>query len=262
MYALNEYTVANLRAFQERLRESVDRCTSIEQASQHLVDLLFHEFAGVVLVRVYAIHGLQVLPQPNREWLEALARAKGVAALLGPATPVMSLVGTRGVEAAWNDRKLSKGHVGIPLVSREFVETIPMVAALLSDFGASVTSRRSDGGMQIEGLLGGSRAGIFYVDDAATAVDARGRKIIPEQDFVATYEVKTVFGIGGAWASGERVACIVFTRQSVERSVVRRVAPILSVFLAATNTLAVDGRHYADARQESPRAPHVPWRTP
>jgi hypothetical protein len=122
-----------------------------------------------------------------------------------------------------------------------------MVAALLSDLGVSMGPQSADG-MQRDGLLGGEATGIFYVEDAATTVDARARKIIPAQDFVAAYGVKTVFGMGGAWANGEAVACIVFGRKFLARNVARRVAPLLSVFRAATNTLAVSGRHFEEQR--------------
>jgi two-component system chemotaxis sensor kinase CheA len=66
----------------------------------------------------------------------------------------------------------------------------------------------------------GTVAGTFYVPDAATEVDAKGRKVISATDFVAEHRVQTVFGIGGAFASGQLLVCLVFCNEHVPRSVV------------------------------------------
>ena len=44
-----------------------------------------------------------------------------------------------------------------------------------------------------------SMNGVFYVKDAETEVDNRGRKIIATQDFLKEEKVKTVFGVGGGY---------------------------------------------------------------
>jgi hypothetical protein len=146
----------------------------------------------------------------------------------------------------WNDRARSKGRVGIPLVSAEFVRSIPMVSALLCELGATpawVDQRAS--GVQVEHLLGGEASAVFHVADAATATDTQGRKVIPAQDFVAAHRIATVFGMGGFWPNGDLVASILFSREVVDRSTVRRLAPILSVFRAATTGLVMKGLYFA-----------------
>jgi two-component system chemotaxis sensor kinase CheA len=66
----------------------------------------------------------------------------------------------------------------------------------------------------------GTVAGTFYVPDATTEVDARGRKVISATDFVAEHGIKTVFGIGGAFATGQLLVSIVFCDEYVPREVV------------------------------------------
>jgi hypothetical protein len=59
----------------------------------------------------------------------------GATSALTGTTPVLSLVGTQGQEADWNDNRKSKQHRGVPLISAEFVDGIPMIARLLRELG-------------------------------------------------------------------------------------------------------------------------------
>ena len=88
--------------------------------------------------------------------------------------------------------------------------------------------------------------GVFYVADAATARDSQGRFIIPAQDFVAKYGVKTVFGLGGAYLGGALAACIVFAGEQLPRQQAERFAGLATPFKAATAEL-VRSRQYFDA---------------
>jgi hypothetical protein len=98
-------------------------------------------------------------------------------------TPVLSLVGTRRRQRDWNSRFDSQGHVGIPLASADFVDSIPMIARLLKELGPSIELAQDlDTAIVTQSI--GSVVGLFYVDDARTAVDQNGRKIIAAHDFV------------------------------------------------------------------------------
>ncbi|MGH7435777.1 MAG: hypothetical protein ACRENE_08885, partial [Polyangiaceae bacterium] len=151
-----------------------------------------------------------------------------------------------GVEPRWRDRNLSKGYRALPLERDGFAQSLPMVSALLSQLGVDPwRSTRDTRGIRVDQLLGGQSSGIFHVEDAATSVDAKGRKIIPAQEFVATYGVKTVYGMGGYWPDGTFATCVAFTRESVDRAAIRRVAPILSVFGAVATPLVARGKYFA-----------------
>lgn len=245
MFSPASISVPRLRSLQGCLRENLRGCTSVEPAASHLVELFADEFAGrVVLARVFATVPFDRLPAFNRNATAALAASKGASDRLRPDTPVLSLLATRGQQPAWCDRRLSKGHVGIPLVSQDFVDAAPMVAALFAELGFSLVGRER--GASCERLLGGESAGSMYVADAKTAVDQRGRKVIAAQDFVAVHGVETVFAVGGCWPNRDLVACIVFLQGSLGRAAVRRLAPLLSVFRAGTTSQAMHGRYFAD----------------
>ena len=68
----------------------------------------------------------------------------------------------------------------------------------------------------------GGAAQTFYVADAKTAEDEAGRRVVVREDFVSTYDVQTVFGLGGSYVDGTLITMLVFTRESIARSEVDR----------------------------------------
>jgi hypothetical protein len=243
-----DFSVTRLRVLQNRLRDSMRHSAAIETAAADLAQLIFDEFPGqVALARVFATIPFERLPAFNRRVSLSLATAKDVAGLLRPETPVLSLLASRGLLPEWNDRRRSERHVGIPLVSQDFVRSTPMVATLLSELGYQLDGLDPYKGRALtERLIGGESAGTMYVDDAKSALDALKRKVVPAQDFVAAHGVETVFAIGGCWPNQSLAACIVFMRCPLSRTFVRRIAPVLSVFRAGTTPLAMHDRYFLD----------------
>jgi hypothetical protein len=248
MSTATDLSVARVRSLQDRLRLAMQGCVAVETAGLALVRLLFDEFPGrVALARAFATVPYGQLPSFNRDAVVRLASEAGVRGQLRPDTPVLSLLATRGLLPEWNDRRRSAGHVGVPLVSDEFVRSVPMVAALFSELRFTIDAQRErrGAGLRVE-LVGGEGAGHMYVADARAAVDAERRKIVPAQAFVAEHGIETVFALGGCWPNRCLVAGIVFMRGRLEREVVRRLAPLLSVFRTGTTSLAMDARYFVD----------------
>ena len=117
-----------------------------------------------------------------------------------------------------------------------------MVARLLEelqiDLGFMASGRSEFTQIQQEGAT----TGLFYVQDAASVIDAKGRHVIPDQEFVAQYGVKTVFGLGGVYMSGRVFSLIVFTRDTITRDVVEQYAPLVVTIKANTADLEQKGR--------------------
>jgi hypothetical protein len=142
----------------------------------------------------------------------------------------------------WNSRHLSEGHVGIPLASADFVETIPMIASLVKQLGMTI-ERAQDVETAIVTQSLGQAAGVFYVDDADTAVDSKGRPVIAAREFVQDHGVRTVFGFGGAYAlTGTFVVAVLFTREHIGRSQAERFLRLASQL--KTSTMRPVGRRH------------------
>jgi hypothetical protein len=228
----------------EALRAKCGGCSqhSLESAAQDFAGLFVDEFESVALVRVFAVLPLKVLPAREHEFATRLVAGDG---RLAPDTAVLTLLGTRGLEPEWNDRKASRGHLAIPLLDSRFVLGAPMIAKLLSDLdvdfkgldvGAPISTRR----------MLGSRNGTFYVPDARTAQDEHGRQIIAAGDFVASHQIRTVFGMGGAYLDGSLVVAILFTREVLDRLQVERFPSLISNFKMTTAQLQARGQFFSD----------------
>ena len=119
------------------VESQVQRSSYLEQASQELATAIHEQFAeSVVIARVFLTVPFDALPPASRRFVQALtdsAHSSDPRAELKPATPVLSLIGTHGEEADWHDRRKSKNHVGIPLISSAFVDAIPMISRVLKE---------------------------------------------------------------------------------------------------------------------------------
>jgi hypothetical protein len=88
-----------------------------------------------------------------------------------------------------------------------------------------------------------SISGVFYVKDAETEVDNKGRKIIAAQDFVKEEKVKTVFGIGGGYFKTPLFFTnVIFLREFIEKQMAEQFMLQASKFKIATTGLVLNGK--------------------
>jgi len=223
----------------------VQRAATLEEAAQALVKTLQRRFdESVVIARAFVTVPFGQLPDVNQQFVRGLAESAGAGSALKDSTPVLSLVGTYGKEADWRDRRKSKGHVGIPLISSSFVGGIPMISRLLKEMGVPLDWVDSHDSELIVNTIG-NKTGLFFVENAATATDAQGRKIIAAQDFVAGHGVSTVFGIGAAYSSGQMVVIVVFCRDTFPRAAGERFMALANPFTTQTAELVEPAKVFA-----------------
>jgi hypothetical protein len=92
----------------------------------------------------------------------------------------------------------------------------------------------------------GSTTGMFFVEDAETGEDDDGRHIIAEQGFVSQYNVKSVFGVGGAYPTGEIMFIVAFCRSQFPRAVAERFLALAAYFIGKTAGLVERGAVFKD----------------
>lgn len=223
------------------VESEVSEATSLEHAAQTLAAALHEQLSeSTVLTRVFVTADAAALPGETRRLVQGLAERMGAADELQDSTPVLTLVGTSGLQPEWNDRRRSEGHAGIPLISADFVDDIPMISYLLKDLGVPLDWMEQERSTVLQRTVGQS-AGLFYVENAALATDDQGRKIIPAQDFVNDYSVGSVFGISGAYPGAELLVVIAFCTEQFPKAVAERFLPLLSMFRSATAALVSEG---------------------
>jgi hypothetical protein len=239
MGILSEVGTEKLGALDASLRSAVSGCASLDVAAQRAADVLFEAFqASLALVRIYATVPYGRLPASIQTFVDRLAEAKQIRSAVKSDTPVLSLVGTRGVVSEWNDRRKSVGHVGIPLASSAFVESIPMVASLLNELGLGLKWVDTNAPGSVRSAAA-TATGVFFVADAATAVDSQGRKIIPAQDFVASFGVRSVFGVGAPFVDGTLAVMLLFTRETLDRAHAEPFVRLMKSFKLMATRVAV-----------------------
>tara|TARA_R110002073_G_scaffold318641_1_gene492825 strand:+ start:3268 stop:4017 length:750 start_codon:yes stop_codon:yes gene_type:complete len=222
------------------IKAKTEGCETLEAAGSAVVDVVFGQFQqSLVLTRMFATLPYEALPADYQQFVDKLSKDSGIADRITPQTPILSLIASRGIQRAWNDQRQSEGHLGIPLVSADFVSRIPMIARLLAEVGLELdwlhgdSSAPNSSGLEINTLS--KLSGVFYVSDAATAVDHEGRKIISAQPFVQTHQVKSVFGLGGGFAISKTfLTLLFFCNERVDRAKARQFLPLISTVKAVT----------------------------
>ena len=223
----NELDHARWTEIVDRLRPGVGAAPTFEAAAQLVTDALVEALPDTALARVYVVVPQLDLPPDVQAFVTTLAGA------VGASTPVLALVGSSGAKPAWHGRVTSKGHRGIPLTSSAFVDAIPMLARLLRELGIDLAWLDDAPATTTRRLIGGFN-GVFYVEDARTVRDAKGRLVIPAEDFVAEQDVKTVFGMGGFYPDGTMVVAIVFTRELLPKAAVERLTSLITMIKGET----------------------------
>jgi hypothetical protein len=237
---LSTFNLTDFHALCQRLH--IAPSATLEGAAQQLTDFFYQELVeSVVLVRVYVTLRYWQLTTEQKLFAQRLAQAKGISDAIRPETFALTLLGTRGDRDEWNDRRRSQGHAVIPLTGASFVESIPMISRLMKDMGIGI-DWLDKGDTQIVTKVLGILAGVFYVEDAKSALDCRDRLVIPDQGFVVDNQVRTVFGIGGGYPNGSFATLIVFTRETLSKAQVELFLSMINIFKTGTMSAAMRGR--------------------
>jgi len=230
------FTLHDVADYAARFRAIGAGARTMEEVAQAAVRFVVEDLDGTAMARLYKTQQFETLPEDLREW--ALAQS---AIEPGPETRCLTLLATAGDQPEWNDRKLSKGHQAIPLVSREFIQRAPMVASLIAQFGLDPESVLNPRASRLTSMVE-QRYGVFHVEHAL------GSESVPAQAFVREHAISSVLGFGGVLHSGDLFALIVFSRRHVSPECAELFAP-----LAASLKLALTpfvGREFTDRRVE------------
>ena len=244
---LADFTLGDMVRLAASVRTLTVGAAHVEQYAGRLCTHLHETFIAAegdrqaLLVRLYLTQPWESLPDTERDF-----------ALQGAAAPAegfrcLTLLGTAGDEPAWNDRHQSKSHLVLPLQDERRVNEMPMVASLFRQMGIDVAALVEPGGRLRDQ---DHRYGVFHVPEA---VDS---PLIPAQDFVHEYGVRSVLGFGGVLPDGEMYAVVLFTRVAVPRTIahlLETLSPSITLALVELLDLPVFAeRIEAPQRRSSP----------
>ena len=248
MKRLSEATPDDFRRLLDRVG-GLPGFASAEEAAQAFVGILYDYFReSLVLLRLFTTVRYSELTAPDRQFVDRRGIDTGTAHLITGITPIFTLLGTRGRDADWNERRESQHFRCIPLASTAFVASLSMLSMqfksvgfdldLIDDWNAALTARgRAD-----------EYTGMLYVRDAGVDKDEQGRMIVPKHDFVSANNVRTVLGFGSGYASHPTlVTLFAFTLENIEKSTIEPLAPLLEAYMSMSEKLVGQGRIF---RQE------------
>ena len=134
MSKFSEYSLAQMTLLRGQITEVSRDAVNFQSAVKLSLDRIYQEFEeSLVLARCFASVPLGTLPSVERAFAEQQAASRGTAAELTEDTLVLTLVGSRGQHPSWNNPRLSKQHLALPLTSASFIKTIPLVARMAGD---------------------------------------------------------------------------------------------------------------------------------
>lgn len=217
MASLEHFSGADLEPFGDAIRSHAASAATMEESAQKTVDLLWAELQAedggpaLGLVRLYKTHPYGKLPDDLRAFARGMLEEDP-----DPETRCLTLLATRGLEPEWNDRRTSAGHKAIPLPSVEFIERLPMVAALIDQIGIDLADIVRPVRERVAELAR-RNYDVFHVPEA------RGSAFVPAQDFVEQHGIASALGFGGVLFSGDFYAVVMFSRVPVSADVADRI---------------------------------------
>lgn len=229
MTDLSSVELSDVLALGGPIRAFSAGCGSMEEGARRVVDFLFgkltrngEEQPALALARLYVTRRYGELDED----LQAFARGVLGGAVPDADTRCLVLLGTRGVEAAWNDRRRSEGHQAIPLPDADFVARIPMVSEVFRQLGVDVHAMLAPGSPSARDMA--SRQFDVFCEPRAA-----GSRYIPAQaQFVVPRGVESVVAFGGGLPSGDLFVTLLFSTVPISRELAELFAPLgLSVKL-------------------------------
>ncbi len=236
MFNFGRFSFQDMTRCSRLLNRHCDGASSLEEAADRIVRFFFDHFldpdsdeTSCVLARCFCIREYQTLEGITRSAAEAMLEGTPIA----PTTKFLTLIGTTGLEPAWQTLEGSEGHKAIPLHDTSFVSSIPMISQLVSQFG-----------LEISNLVSPSSSLLTHLNDKTFNVfhvpQAHGSPYIPAQDnFVIPYGVESVLGFGSMLPTGNIFITLLFSRTKIPKETAILFRNIsLSVKLAITPYLS------------------------
>ena len=227
MYNLSNLTIADMTLCSTNLRNMGNNAASIEEVAESIAQHFYENMLNgetrekaVALSRLFLVMNYKDLPAGLQSFAKSILGDKKEYSDMN----CLTLLGTRGDKAEWNSRHASTGHKAVPLASVNFVRNIPMLSALISQFGLELEDVVDRNIIYTE-----SRTfNVFYIKDALN------NPLVPHQeDFVHPSKIRTVLGFGGVLPSGNLFVNILFTKITISKDIADLFRPLaLSVKLA------------------------------
>lgn len=201
MFQVTAGAQVNLSALGRRLLSTLsDMPSTFEATAQQICQTVQREIVMADGQALFALVRIYRLTRPA-EMPEALRAMSG-----GEAEYCMTLMGSAGVEPAWNSRHTSIGHKVVPMTT----DTSPMMRAAVRQLALDVGVEMPLPPLVTPEMTDESIVRVFYVSQAL------GSSLIPAQDFVRDYSIQSVIGLGSGFVSRSAFFMPMFSRLPID----------------------------------------------
>ncbi len=208
MYDITRFSLADMTKCGVALRRMGEGSTSMEQVAGKVVRYLYEEMTdresgerSFRLVRLFKTHDYGGLDAELQRFVSGVLGQEPES----PGTKCLTLLATAGSREEWNDRRRSKRHQAIPLLSTEMVRAFPMISNLVTQLGLEITDvLNPDPSMLVD--IDQKAYNVFHVPYAPGS-----EAIVDQADFVIPEGIKSCLGFGGMLPSGNLFAVVMFS---------------------------------------------------
>jgi two-component system NtrC family sensor kinase len=210
---LADFDVDDVSECSDALRGLAGDAGTMEEAAAGIARYLYDELGdeqggrALALARVYKTHPFGALPPDLQDFAGGVLGEQPAAEMR-----CLTLLGTAGDVAEWNDPRFSQGHRAIPLASEAMVAQLPMVVQLITQLGLEVSHVIRPDPRHVR-ELSQRTYDVFHV------LDAPGNPHLPAQDFVEAHGIRSALGFGGMLYTGDFYAVVVFSKERITRDV-------------------------------------------
>ena len=222
---------------------TLDGFDTVQDLAQAFVTICHEHFhKSLVLLRLFSTVPFSALSAEDRQLVEKKMEAAATAHLLRESTPVLTLLGTRGRDADWNERNRSKGFRCIPLVSSAYVASLSMLSMQFKSMSFDLERLDDWDTSVIENGRADMYSGMLYVHEAGVDRDDQNRLVVPRQEFVTEHGVKTSLGFGSGYASYPAIVILfAFTDEVLTRATVEPFAQLLDAYISISEAFVKTG---------------------
>jgi hypothetical protein len=209
--------------------------SNLEDACVASTALMFRTLPEMALVRIFLAAPMRMLDGFATTFARDLAERSGRGDQLRADTPVLALMGSHGIHPDWCSRRTSVDHVAIPLLSSEFAGSIPMISRALDQLELGTAWLDHSGKPLLQASDGRN---VFYVAAPEQERDELGRLVIPGQEFVRQYQIRTVFGLCTQYSTQTMpLILLAFSRAQLPIETVWELAPIMDRVRSGTEAM-------------------------
>jgi hypothetical protein len=238
----HDYTVAQLTALRSDIKKLAGSGSTFREAGQGILNRLYSEFEeSLVLARLFATVPFAFLPEREKAFARSLAVERQVPQDIAEDTIVIVLAATRGKKQEWNDPSRSRRRLAVPLLSADFIRTVPLVGRLLGGGMRDIPWLEKQKTLNIKDSMG-FMSSLLYIEDARTGSTSEGHKAIPAQYFVESHNIRTVLALGGRYLNGTFLCLVLFTAEQIPEEQSNKFTPLINTIKTATMDVVMDGK--------------------